>query len=196
MIWLPGGEELMAELTGGLLAAGELWELGLSVAAIAGAFGLVWLLWRRNLLVARGNPQRLRRFVADWWGMPTAARRVVVDPLLRLSRDLADGDHSAVDAVVRAAAAGAIGVSRRLRRRVEAAVDRLVDGVGVGTLGTALVSRKLDDDGVDATVEGIASGIRSGGDRSRRIQTGMSHDYYKLAVAGSVVVVIVAALWR
>ncbi|MFV1961151.1 MAG: NADH-quinone oxidoreductase subunit L [Acidimicrobiia bacterium] len=196
VIWLPGGEELLTELTGGLLAAGELWELGVSLAAIALAFGFVWLLWRRGLLVTGGIPQRLRRFVAGWWGIPTAARRVVVDPLLALSRGLSDGDRSAVDAVVRAAAAGTISVSKRLRRRVETAVDRLVDGAGGGTLGTAAVSRKFDDDAVDATVEGIASGIRIGGDKSRRIQTGMSHDYYAMAVAGTVVVVIVAAIWR
>jgi len=196
MIWLPGGEELLTELTGGLLAPGKLWELGLSLAAIAVAFGFVWLLWRRNRLVGGGIPQRLRRFVADWWGIPNATRRMVVDPLLHLSRDLAEGDHSVIDAVVRGAGAGAIGVAKRLRRRVEAAVDRVVEGVGGGTLGAALLSRKFDDDAVDGTVEGIARGVRLGGEKSQRIQTGMSHDYYTLAVAGTVVVVIVAAIWR
>ena len=196
VIWLPGGDELLTDLTGGMAALGEPWELGLSLAAIALAFGFVWLLWRRNLLVTAGIPQKLRSFVAGWWGIPTAARRMVVDPLLALSRGLADGDRSAVDAVVRAAAAGAIGASNWLRHRVETAVDRLVDAVGRGTVGTALISRKFDDDAVDATVEGIAGGIRLGGEKIRRIQTGMSHDYYTLAVAGSVVAVIVAAISR
>jgi NADH:ubiquinone oxidoreductase subunit 5 (subunit L)/multisubunit Na+/H+ antiporter MnhA subunit len=195
-LWLPGGEEFLAELTAGTLVTGEPWELAVSLAAIALAFVVVWLLWRRNSLVTGGLPEGLRRFVADWWGIPTATRRVIVNPLLGLSKGLSIGDHSTVDAVVRAAAGAALAASRRMRRRVEVVIDRLVDDVGGGTLESAIASRKFDDEAVDGAVEGIAAGIQIGGEKSRQIQTGMSHDYYKLLVAGSVVAVIVAAIWR
>jgi hypothetical protein len=121
---------------------------------------------------------------------------VLVDPLLGLTKGLSIGDHSTVDAVVRAAAGAALAASRRMRRRVEVVIDRMVDDVGGGTLESAIASRKFDDEAVDGAVEGIAAGIQIGGEKSRQIQTGMSHDYYKLLVAGSVVAVIVAAIWR
>jgi hypothetical protein len=79
---------------------------------------------------------------------------------------------------------------------VEQNVDRVVDGVGSGTLGIALVSARADEDRVDGAVEGIAEGIGFGGEQSRRIQTGMSHHYYTVVVAGAVVSVIVASIWR
>lgn len=196
LIWLPGGEELLTEIAGGLIAEGAPWELWLSLLAIAAAFGAVWLLRRRGLLETGGIPQGVRRFLADWWGIPGATRRVVVDPTINLAKNLARGDISAVDAVVRGIAAAAVGFSSRLRHRLEVMVDSIVDGVGGGTLATAALSRKVDDDGVDGAVEGIADGIRFGGEQARRAQTGMSHHYYTLLAAGSVIVVIVTAIWR
>ncbi len=196
VIWLPGSKELITEVSSGSFAEGEPWELGLSLLTIAMALGVVWLLWRRKVLVTAGFPQRFRIFVAGWWGIPTAARRVIIDPVIRLSRDLASADFSVVDAVVRGIAASAAGFGDRLRRRVETAVDWIAMGVGSRTLLTATVSQKIDDDGVDAAVEGIAEGFRFGGEQSQRTQTGMSHHYYTMLVAGSVVVLIVAAIWR
>ena len=196
LLWLPGGESLLTELTAGRLAEAKPWELGLSLAGVAGAFVVVWWLWRRGLLDTVGFPEGLRRFVAGWWGIPTAARRLIVDPLLRVSGGLSVGDRTVIDGLVRAVAAAVAAVSLRLRRGAEKAIDRVVDGVGGGTLGTAEASRRFDDDTVDAAVEGVAAGVKISGERSRRVQTGMSHDYYKLAVVGAVVALIVAAIWR
>ncbi|MBK5268808.1 MAG: NADH-quinone oxidoreductase subunit L [Acidimicrobiia bacterium] len=195
-IWLPGGKELVSELTGADLPAGQTWELTVSVLSVVVGFVVVWLLWRRNSLLSGGLPSRIRGFLANWWGIPGLTRRAVVDPLIKLSNRLAEGDGSVIDALVRAIAGSVVGVSHRLRDLVEILVDRVVDGVGGGTILTATGSQKFDDDAVDATVEAIGAGIRFGGDQTRRSQTGMAHHYYTLLVGGSVVLFIVAAIWR
>ncbi|MPZ29361.1 MAG: NADH-quinone oxidoreductase subunit L, partial [Micromonosporaceae bacterium] len=179
-LWLPGGEEFVAEVGAGALAVGEPWELGVSVASIAVAFGVVWLLWRRDRLVGWAVPEAVRLVLADWWGIPTVARALVVDPALRLSSGLARGDRSVIDAVVGGVAVGADRFSHRLRRTVESAVDRLVHLIGGGTLRTADLSGRVDDGRVDGAVEGIVGGIGFAGEQSRRPQTGMTHHYYAL----------------
>lgn len=195
-IWLPGGKELFGELVGAELPEGRLWELAVSALSVLVGFAVVWLLKRRSSLLSGGLPSRVQGFFADWWGIPTLTRRAVIDPLIRVSARLAAGDGRVIDGLVRAIAGSVLEVSQRLRNLVEVIVDRAVDGVGGGTIITAQASEKFDDGVVDVTVEAIGAGIRFSGDQSRRSQTGMAHHYYTLLVGGSVVLFIVAAIWR
>lgn len=195
VLWLPGGAEWLAEVTDGGIAEGEPWEFGLSVATIVVGFGFVWMLWQRGRLVSGGMPERLRAFIAGWWGIPIATQRLIVDPIIDLSHRLARGDDSVTDAGVRGVARAVTGTSQALRKTVERAVDRVVETVGAGTLGAAALSQQADDSGVDAAVEGIAVGVGLSGEQARRSQTGMSHHYYTLLVIGFVLVVAVA-MWR
>lgn len=195
-IWLPGGEELLSELTGAEMPEGQSWELAVSVLSVLIGFAMVWLLWRRNSLLSWGLPSRVRGFLANWWGIPALTRRAVVDPLISVSRRLAEGDSQVIDGFVRAIAGSVARMSQRLRDLVEILVDRAVDGVGGGTILTARASQRFDDSNVDAAVEAIGAGIRFGGDQTRRSQTGMAHHYYTLLVVGSLVLFIVAAIWR
>ncbi len=42
----------------------------------------------------------------------------------------------------------------------------------------------------------VAAAIGFGGTQSRRLQTGMSHHYYTQIALGTVVAVLVVAIWR
>lgn len=195
-LWLPGGKNLLAESTTGRLAQGEPWELWLSLGSIALAVVLLALLWRRHHLVDLGLSERIRRGVADWWGLPTTGKVVIVDPALRLSKGLDIADRSGIDVVVQAMAGTFARLSTALRGAVEPVIDTIVHLIAGGTLRTADGSRVTDDSGLDAAVEGIAFGIGIAGKRSRKIQTGMSHHYYTMLVIGAVVIVLATMAWR
>ncbi len=196
-LWLPGAAELVEGATGGSLVAGEAWELAASLATVALAGGLITLLYRRGRLATLALPERARARVAAWLGLPALARRVVVDPVLALSRILAAVDDRVVDAGVRAAVRVAGGLSRLLAWWGERGVDGLVQGVAAGlTLRTAPVSRATDERAVDRAVEQLARGTVRAGHQSRRLQSGLSHHYYVIVALGLVAVVAVATLGR
>ena len=195
-LWLPGGRRLLDEVATGSLARGKPWELWASLLSIALAATLLAALWRRQHLVDLGLPERIRRSVANWWGLPTAGKVVIVDPALQLSRGLAFADRSVIDAAVEISTGVFTRLSTALRSAVEPVVDGVVHLIAGGTLRTAVGSRHADDGGVDAAVEGVALGIGIVGERSRRIQTGMSHHYYTMLVIGAGVIVIATAVWR
>jgi len=196
VLWLPADDEILVRLTGGTLAKGEPWELPVSLGGIAAAVGFTWMLWKRGSLVSGGIPERARRFVASWFAIPVVTKRLVIDPILNLSRGSSKGDLSLVDGVVRAVAASATLVSRGFRQGVERLVDGSVQALGGGTLWMADVSRGVDEAGVDGAVEGVAAAVEFGGVQSRRSQSGMSHDYYTVMVVGGILAVLVAAVWR
>ena len=194
ILWLPGAEERVEQLTGGRLFSAESWELPVSLAAIAGAVGLVVVLARSGRLVSGGLPRRVQAGIGDWFGLATLARRLVVDPVLALSQRLAVVDDRVVDAGVRAAARVPIAVSGALSGWGERSFDGAVRAVSASTLWAATASRRADEQGVDRAVESLAGGAGVAGRQSRRLQGGMSHHYYVIVAVGLVVVVAVAAL--
>jgi NADH-quinone oxidoreductase subunit L len=76
----------------------------------------------------------------------------------------------------------------------ERGVDGLVTSVAGATTRLADASRAADDQGVDRAVEGLARKVGVVGAASRRLQTGLAHDYYRFAAAGTVVLIAVAAI--
>ncbi|MGI9118747.1 MAG: NADH-quinone oxidoreductase subunit 5 family protein [Acidimicrobiales bacterium] len=197
-LWLPGAGAVVEGLSGGRLAASEPWELAASLGGIAAAAAVLTLLARSDRLLSVSLPAPVQAWLSGWLGLPALARVVVVDPVLGLSRALAAFDDRVVDAGVRLAVAVAAGASRAFSSSWwgERSFDGAVLAVAGATLRAAGASRRADEVGVDGAVESVARGAGAAGRSSRRLQTGLSHFYYRLVAAGFVLVVAVAALWR
>ena len=195
-LWLPGAAGTVEQASGGRLIEGAGWELPASLVAVAAAMGLLVALDRSSALVSLGMPDRARAAVAGWLGLPVAARALVVDPVLALSRRLATFDDRVVDAGIRATARVPVALSTVLSWWGERGVDGLVHAVAGSTLRAATGTRVVDERAVDRAVEDLARGAGVAGQRSRRLQTGLSHHYYVLVALGLVTLIAVAALGR
>lgn len=195
-LWLPGAGGVVEAATGGRLIEGAAWELPVSLAALAGAGAVVVLLARRGRLVTLALPPGMQAGLASWVGLPVVARRVVVDPVLSLSRILAAFDDRVVDAGVRAAARVPVALSRAASWWGEPSLDGVVRAVSGATLRAAVISRRADEDGVDRAVEDLARGTGAAARTSRRLQSGLAHQYYVIVAVGLVATVAVAALGR
>ena len=194
-LWLPKVEVLVARQIGGAPVHGTTAIAVLALGAVALAAALVWGLWRRGLLLTLGVPAPARAWVADWFALSTLARVAIVRPTLGLADALATVDARVVDVGVRAAARVGQMLSRGLAAWGEQGVDamvRLTTGVGATA---ARISGVVDDRAVDAAVEQVARGIDAAGDGSRRLQTGLTHDYYAIVALGMIAIVAAAALW-
>lgn len=196
LLWLPAAAPLAEAATLGVLIEPAAWELPAGVVVIVSAFGVVWWLWRRDWLVTLGLPDGRKAVLADWLGLPAAARIVIIEPVLALSAALARVDDRVIDGGVRAVVAGTRLLSRLAWRRGEWTFDGAVRGIAAVTMATAAGSRTADDRGVDVAVEGLAGGVGVVGERSRALQTGLSHHYYVLIGVGLVAGVVLLALLR
>ena len=222
VLWLPGAAEAVESLTGGRLEHGSAGGPFLAIVAVAAGLSGMWALGRSGRLLTLGLPHGVHRFAAGWFGLPAAARVVVVDPVLALSRLLATADARLVDAGVRGAARLVAGVSRLfarvgevsftaavnglaaaalssaqfLGRRAERAVDGLVQGVAAGADRLAALSRRADDRGIDAGVEQLGWVTGAVGRQAQATQTGLSHRYYLYVTVGAALLVAILALLR
>ncbi len=196
LLWLPGGDGLIERAADGAILAPTAAETVLSWALVALGVIVVAVAWRRRRLVSMGVPPRLRAFIAGWWGIPTAARVLVVEPVSRLATWLFAADRTILARLADSVAGLGALVSRLLKQWVDRLIDAVVWGVGTGTIRGAEISRQVADRGVDAGVEGVATGIGVAGTQSRRTQSGMSYHYYTVMMIGVVVAIAVAAVWR
>ncbi|WP_108665342.1 proton-conducting transporter membrane subunit [Euzebya rosea] len=210
VLWLPGAREVVEGLVGGTIDAGHPWELVLAVVLVLlGAAVAVWAVRREGDVL----PHRLADAAAGWFGATTAAQRLVVTPVLasaavaarfddavldlppRLVARAAGGltsvlprfDDRVVDGAVRTVAAAARAASRGVTRTLELGVDGIVAAIAAATTWIGDISRRGDDRGVDGAVEAIAERIGAAGTQARRLQTGLAHHYYVIAVIGLVV---------
>lgn len=222
VLWLPGSAGVVAEILGDELPHESTWQFLAGLIMIAAAGGLCWWLWiRGDLLNLRLTPN-VRVYAAGWFGLPTAGQRIVVSPALQFSRALATFDDRVIDAGIRAAARLSILVSRATNALAEDALRRAVSAVGDLTSGVARgmwftddrgvdaaverltravasvadASGTADDNGIDTAVEMFARQVGVAGRQSRRLQTGLAHDYYLILAVGAVAVLAVATLGR
>jgi len=222
VLWLPGAGRVVEGAAGGRLFDAAAWELPASLATVALAALVVVGLARGGRLPSLGLPPGVQAGLAAWLGLPVAARRLVVDPVLAVSRRLASFDDRVVDAGVRLAGRVPVAASRALswwsersidgvvhavsggtllaavasRQADERGVDRVVHAVSGATLLAAVASRQADERGIDRAVEDLARGTGAAGRSSRRLQSGLAHQYYVIVAAGLVATVAVAALGR
>ncbi len=210
VLWLPGARAVVERLVGSPIDAGHLWELALAVGlVILGAAVAVWAVRRDGDVL----PHRLADAAAGWFGATTAAQRLVVTPVLTsaaaaarfddavldlparlvgratgvLTSVLPRFDDRVVDGAVRTVVAAARAASRGVTRTLELGVDGIVAAIAAATTWIGDISRRGDDRGVDGAVEAIAERIGTAGTQARRLQTGLAHHYYVIAVIGLVV---------
>ena len=196
LLWLPGAAKLTERVTGSALPRGAPWEMAASIGTIALAAGACWALRQRGTLVGLGLAEPVRAHAAAWLGLPSAARYLVVVPVLALARSLARLDDRVVDAGIRGAAHVGILVSRLVAWRGEFLADGVVNAVTRAANATARASREADDRGVDGAVERLAGDIGVVGRVSRRLQTGLVQQYYILLAIGVLVAIAAAAVAR
>ncbi len=194
VLWLPAGGAALAALTGGVLPSRAPWELAASLVTITVAvYGAVVLQRRGRLAHAARTPRT--RATADWLGLPTATRTVVVTPVLTAAGTAARFDDAIVDAGVRGVAGVGRALSGLLRRGDDRVVDAGVRGVAALAAWAARVLDRAAELGLDGTVAGVARLIGAAGRDSRRVQTGQAHTYYALIAIGTVVLVALTAVW-
>ncbi len=210
LLWLPAGRGVVERVAGSPVEAGHAWELVLAGVLVALGAAVAWWAARRDgdLL-----PTRLAHAAGGWFGVTEGARRLVVTPVLAaaagaarfddavldlppriigraaagLSHALPRFDDQVVDGAVHAVVAAARAASRGVSRTVELGVDGVVAAIAAATMWVGEISRRGDDRGVDGAVEGIADAIGVAGTQARRLQTGLAHHYYVIAVVGLVV---------
>jgi hypothetical protein len=142
------------------------WQLALSAALAVAASVLTWQWGTRPLPL----PANVTSWLTRWLNLEAVIRRLLVQPVLALSRGLAWFDDRVLDQVVHAMASG--------------------------VRATAGAAARLDDRGVDGLVTDLASGVRWLGQSARRPQTGQLHTYYAQAVAAFGLLTVIFVLVR
>jgi NADH-quinone oxidoreductase subunit L len=196
ILWFPGGSRVVQWAVGSALARGAAWPLFASLGTIVLAAVTDWLLWRRDALLSLYIPDRTRGRIAHWLGIPTLAGVLIVRPTLFLAHSLATFDDRVIAAGTRVAAGIATSISQAAAWGNEQGVDAVVALVGRVTGSVARASGAADDRGVDAAVEQLARSVGVVGEDSRRLQTGLAHQYYVILAVGLVVIIAVAAIGR
>ncbi|MGK2930478.1 MAG: NADH-quinone oxidoreductase subunit 5 family protein [Acidimicrobiales bacterium] len=193
-LWSTWGEHRLLDVIGGELPTAEAWELPASLAAAAVAIYAAVVADRRGLLVAPATTAGLHR-VADWLGIPTLTRRLVVDPTLALAAAASRFDDHVIDAAPRAMAATGRWLSGTLARGDDLVVDAGVRGVA--RLGTwlSVVLDRIGEWSIDGVVEGFARLTGAAGRDGRRLQSGMTHHYYAGIATVLAVLTLATVLW-
>lgn len=194
LLWLPGVAQQMALVMDAPLPDPTRWPLVASLAVVTLAGLLCWLAWRRESLFDLGVPSHIGTFVAGWFALPQLAHAVVVAPAIAASAAMARFDDRIVDAGIRLAAHVATRVARIFGNAGERSIDAIVQLAVSATDVLAMRSTRFDVRAVDGVVEWIARGIGVAGARSRRLQTGLLHEYYVLAAVGLLAMIAAGAL--
>lgn len=194
MLWLPGAAQGLAHLIGAPLPARAYWPLLASLATITLAGVLCGLAWRGHALLDFGIPLPVRRFLAGWFALPRLAHVAVVAPASTVAAALARFDDRVVDPAIRVAAH----MGERLARIFAGAGERSIEALvhlaarATDTLGAG--SWRIDVRAVDGAVESLARAIGALGSRSRRLQTGLLHEYYGFAAIGLLAMIAAATV--
>lgn len=193
-LWIPAVSGTAAHLVGMRLAPAAGWEWGATLMTLAVATVVLRVAAQRDALLTWGVPARAREWIAGWLGLGGAARRLVAGPATRLAGGLALLDQRVIDAGIRATGWIAAAAARTLAWWGERGMEGMVVAITRGVVLLAVGSGIADDHGVDAAVERIGTGAGAAGRQSRRLQTGLAHQYYLVVGAGVLVVLAVATI--
>jgi NADH-quinone oxidoreductase subunit L len=194
LLRVPAVWRELERLTVAREAAEPFWQLAVSLVAIAAAFAAVRVLQRHRLLLSLGLAPGFQARVADWFGMATAVRRGIAEPVFAVARTLRRLDDHVIDAGVWGVARSAIGSAARVSSFDQRIVDGAVRGIAAFGLLGAAASRAWDDFGIDGAVESIARAGWWSGKQTRRLQTGLSHQYFVIVAVGLIAAVAIAAI--
>ncbi|MGW0294376.1 NADH-quinone oxidoreductase subunit 5 family protein [Streptomyces tuirus] len=142
------------------------WEFVLSGALAVAVSAVVWVRGPQILSLSG----RITAPASQWLHLETAARTLLVRPVMRLADALAAFD--------------------------DRVLDRAVEGTAHGSVRLALWTNARGERLVDGAVQGVAGGTRALGRWARRPQTGQLHQYLAQAVAAFTVLAVVLVLVR
>ncbi|MFC4350892.1 NADH-quinone oxidoreductase subunit L [Fodinicurvata halophila] len=188
LLWIPAVADSLARLLGVELSESGVVEVLLSLFAVALGLALGAVLANHRDIFSRESP------LTEWLGLAIAIDAGVVEPMRRLSLTAAKVDDRLID--------GARQIVVRLllhTSRVFAAKDdRLVDG-GVRLTAAfaawlARIGETIGERITDGLPEGSAFLVGLSGRDIRKVQTGLSHHYYALIAAGSMLTILVLLL--
>ncbi|GAB3017861.1 NADH-quinone oxidoreductase subunit 5 family protein [Bowmanella dokdonensis] len=183
LLWLPSAGQTLEEWLKAPLPPFKAWELILStILVVAGGLLGCRLTGRQSTV----DPA-LGRFFAGWWSLPVLGHLLVVKPV-RISSQLL----SRAEQQFAALGMGAVGaISHHLARLDQRAVDK-------ATMLSARLTRylaKLNARAGEWLFNGIPTGMAALCDkcatRVQSLQTGLSHQYYTLAVVGVISFILV-----
>lgn len=191
VLWIPSAKHALLSLLEGEAATSKMWELATSFAFIA--FGLLggWLLATKWPVL--GDTPR-QAAAADWLGLPALIRAWVTQPLGKGAQGAARLDDAVIDGAVRQT----VVLARGFTGGIAAGDNRVVDG------GVRLSARLGEwiADAISRFGEFVADGIPESsafllgrsGRYVRLIQTGLSHHYYAVISATSLLFILFVLL--
>ncbi len=188
-LWWPAAQDAAARAVGAGLPSGSALEFAASLLALAlGLLGGLWLArHRREAMVARSER------AAEWLGLPWLIDAAIRAPVDRLALRLAAIDDRVLDAGPRAAAwTGRRGVAW-LARGDDRAVDAGVRGTAAFGAWLARMGDRFGEAAADGLPRGAGALAAMSGRDLRALQTGLSHHYYTIAIAGLAIAALVLA---
>ncbi|SKA17081.1 NADH-quinone oxidoreductase subunit L [Consotaella salsifontis] len=187
LLWLPLVRNAVASWLNVELPEAKLVTFVLSTLAVL--FGGI-----AGAVVARRHPGLGRegdaRGAANWLGLPALIDRLVTRPAIGLAKAAAAVDDWVIDAMVRAIGKGGRQAGRLWSSLADVSVDSVVAGLAAATSRVASLGGGVGERLLNGLADGTALMVGQSGRDARRIQTGLSHHYYALAVAAGAVAIL------
>lgn len=179
-LWFPAIEERVAAWLDISLPPTTATALVVSILAI-----LIGLLSGRILAAKARNGKQPRLAESDWLGLPQFISRWVTRPVLAVICLASRIDDMAIDAVPKAVASGVAALRNALAKADQRLVDRGIVIVESFTHWLSRTGSRIGEIVADGLPEGAARLVATSGRDATRLQTGLSHQYYAIIVAGA-----------
>lgn len=174
--WIPAVHDAAASLLGARLPeASPVWLIASLTTVAIGVLGGVYMARRPG-----SEP------LADWFGLPTVIDAAISAPFAALARSLAWADDTLVDLIPRSAALAAHHLSRSASRSDGRGLPAWIPGGAAAlTRKSAKGADRSDGTGLPAWIpNGTSFVVSMAGADLRRAQTGYTHHYYAILIAG------------
>ncbi|MEU0218304.1 hypothetical protein ABZ281_25755 [Streptomyces sp. NPDC006265] len=168
------------------------WEFALSGALAVAVSAVIWIRGPQLLSL----PSRITAPALEWLRLETAARMLLVSPVLRLADVVAAFDERVLDRAVEDIARASVRLAQWTNAQVERLVDGAVEDIARASVRLAQWTNAQVERLVDGAVEAVAGGARALGRLARRPQTGQLHQYLAQAVAAFTLLAVVLVLVR
>jgi len=188
VLWIPAVPNTIADRLGVALPPGSLGLFAASIAAIAAGAVLGIVIARRRADLGRNDTAAA---LGDWLGLPWLLENAVARPAVALARVLARIDDVLVDRGVHLGAALSRTIAHVLARIDDTVVDRGVRLVAALSRWLANAGDRFGERTTDGLPRLTAYLVGAAGGGVRRTQTGLSHHYFAILVAGLAVAVAV-----